>query len=260
MTLKGRPALLRLLADVGHEDRPFEVVLVYDVSRWGRFQDTYASAYYEYHCRLHGVNVVYVKEPFGAETSPLNALLKGMKRAMAAEYSRELKVKTRAGQEAAIQRGFQMGKLPCVGFRRMSVRADGNPGRELVACEQKLMQTDRVRWVLGPPEEVALVRYIFRLYTETNITMKGLVSVLGKAGRHDSAGLAFTHQKLRALLKCEAFAGAFVWGRREDRTGIIRRAGDEGYTRFPSAVVPLIPREVWERAQRKLDWGCDRSC
>lgn len=256
LTLKGRPALRRLICDVAEPNRSFDVVLVYDISRWGRFQDTDASAYYEYHCRLHGVNVVYVKEPFPAEISPLNALLKGMKRAMAAEYSRELKIKSRAGQEVAIRRGFQMGKLPCIGFRRMSVTTDGTPGRVLADCERKPMQTDRVRWIAGPPQEVELVRYIFRLYTETSITIKALVELLSREGRTDSGGNAFTHQKLRSLLRCEAFAGDFVWGRREDRTGIIRREGDAGFTRAPRALEPLVARDIWDRAQqkRRLGW------
>ena len=67
--LQIRPALLKLLRDVT-EPKQFSIVLAYDVSRWGRFQDTDAAAYYEYHCRLHGAAVVYVAEMFGAEVEP----------------------------------------------------------------------------------------------------------------------------------------------------------------------------------------------
>lgn len=86
-----------LLRDVMDTPRPFDVVLVYDVSRWGRFQEIDASAYYEYICRMHGARVIYVKETFGTEHDPMTALLKTMKRAMAAEYARELGVKCRDG-------------------------------------------------------------------------------------------------------------------------------------------------------------------
>src|SRR5437764_5045328 len=64
LTMKARHSMHRLIRDVAAPACPFKVVLVYDVSRWGRFFDTDASAYYEYHCRLHGVQVVYVKESF----------------------------------------------------------------------------------------------------------------------------------------------------------------------------------------------------
>ncbi|MEO7117291.1 MAG: recombinase family protein [Caldimonas sp.] len=118
--LKNRPGLMKLLRDVT-ESRQFSTVLVYDVSRWGRFQDTDAAAYHEYHCRLHGAEVVYVAEMFGAEVNPITAMLKGMKRAMTAEYSRDLSKKSRAGQHLVIARGYQMGQLPPLGFRRCSV-------------------------------------------------------------------------------------------------------------------------------------------
>src|SRR6478672_8547814 len=51
LTLHGRAGLLQLLTDIQSGDAKFDVVLVYDVSRWGRFQDVDESAYYEYACR-----------------------------------------------------------------------------------------------------------------------------------------------------------------------------------------------------------------
>ena len=40
LTLNHRPGLARLLQDVVSPPQPFKAILVYDVSRWGRFQDT----------------------------------------------------------------------------------------------------------------------------------------------------------------------------------------------------------------------------
>ena len=51
VTLRGRPALSQLLEDVQSATRVFDVLLVFDVSRWGRFQDVDESAHYEYMCR-----------------------------------------------------------------------------------------------------------------------------------------------------------------------------------------------------------------
>src|SRR5690348_8578092 len=48
LTLRHRPALAQLLADVVRGEHDYDVILVYDVSRWGRFQDTDESAHYEY--------------------------------------------------------------------------------------------------------------------------------------------------------------------------------------------------------------------
>ena len=46
LSIKGRDALQRLIKDVETGGADFEVILVYDISRWGRFQDADESAYY----------------------------------------------------------------------------------------------------------------------------------------------------------------------------------------------------------------------
>ncbi|WP_371811551.1 recombinase family protein [Brucella sp. BO3] len=64
LTFKGRPGIQRLVADVESGNADFELVIVYDVSRWGRFQDVDESIYYEVRCRLAGVRLVFCGEQF----------------------------------------------------------------------------------------------------------------------------------------------------------------------------------------------------
>ena len=98
LRLGGRPALRQLIDDIGSHRADFAVLLVYDVSRWGRFQDTDEGAYYEYLCRRAGVEVIYCAEPFENDGSPATAIMKSLKRAMAGEYSRELSAKVHSGK------------------------------------------------------------------------------------------------------------------------------------------------------------------
>ena len=90
LVLEGRDALKALIEDVQSSAGGFETILVYDISRWGRFQDADESAYYEYICRRAGIRVEYCAEQFDNDGSPLSTIVKGVKRAMAGEYSREL--------------------------------------------------------------------------------------------------------------------------------------------------------------------------
>jgi DNA invertase Pin-like site-specific DNA recombinase len=48
LTIEHRPGLRQLLQDVEGGCPGYCVILVYDVSRWGRFQDADESGYYEY--------------------------------------------------------------------------------------------------------------------------------------------------------------------------------------------------------------------
>ncbi|NOX41671.1 MAG: recombinase family protein [Alphaproteobacteria bacterium] len=90
LSIGGRASLKKLIADVEAGDVDFNVILVYDVSRWGRFLDMDEAAYYENVCRGAGIQVAYCAEPLENDGPPISTVLKSVKRAMAAEYSREL--------------------------------------------------------------------------------------------------------------------------------------------------------------------------
>ena len=83
LRLDGREGLKRLLSDVEAGNADFDAILVYDVSRWGRFQDTDESAYYEYRLKRAGIKLVYCAEQFENDGSPVSTIIKGVKRAMA---------------------------------------------------------------------------------------------------------------------------------------------------------------------------------
>ena len=75
---------------------------------------------------------------------------------MAAELSRELGVKCLAGQAHVANLGFTAGGcLPCMGYRRLAISAEVPTKRLLGPGERKPIITDRVRWVLRPPEDVS---------------------------------------------------------------------------------------------------------
>ena len=90
LNIAGREGLNTLMTDVEGGRTDFSTLLVYDVSRWGRFQDVYESAYYEYVLKRAGIRVNYCAEQFENDGSMSSSVLKTLKRSMAAEYSREL--------------------------------------------------------------------------------------------------------------------------------------------------------------------------
>src|SRR5580658_8459587 len=144
LMLKHRKGLAQLLHDVVAGGQSYKAILVYDISRWGRFQDTDESAHYEFLCRSSGIPVHYCAEPFTNDGTATSTLLKALKRSMAAEFSRELSVKEFRGKSRLAQLGFKQGGSPGYGFRRLLVSADGAPKQILNWGEQKNLKTDRV--------------------------------------------------------------------------------------------------------------------
>mgnify|MGYP000308280055 FL=1 len=86
LRIEGRVGLQELIKVVESGQADFQIILVYDISRWGRFQDADESAYYEYICRRKGIQVAYCAEQFENDGSPVSTIVKGVKRAMAGEY------------------------------------------------------------------------------------------------------------------------------------------------------------------------------
>ena len=76
LTLQRRNGLRELLADVETGSADYSVILVYDVSRWGRFQDSDESAYYEYRCKRAKISVHYCAELFVNDGSVSSRSLK----------------------------------------------------------------------------------------------------------------------------------------------------------------------------------------
>ncbi|NRP75476.1 hypothetical protein ILFOPFJJ_06399 [Ensifer psoraleae] len=88
LRLVGRDALQSLLSDVEGGQADYRAVLVYDVSRWGRFQDPDEAAEIELRCKRQGILVHYCAEQFENDGSMGSSIIKTVKRAMAGEYSR----------------------------------------------------------------------------------------------------------------------------------------------------------------------------
>jgi DNA invertase Pin-like site-specific DNA recombinase len=131
LNIGNRLSLQQLIKDVDSGAADFNLVLVYDVSRWGRFQDADEAAYYEYILKRKGIHVQYVAEQFENDGSPVSTIVKGVKRAMAGEYSRELSTKVFAGQCRLIELGFRQGGPAGFGLRRVLIDQSGSVKGEL---------------------------------------------------------------------------------------------------------------------------------
>jgi DNA invertase Pin-like site-specific DNA recombinase len=81
LNIQGAGCAAQMIRDVENDKgRLFLHILVYDVSRWGRFQDADESAYYEYICKRADIAVHYCAEQFENDGSPVSTIVKGVKR------------------------------------------------------------------------------------------------------------------------------------------------------------------------------------
>ena len=211
--IAGRHGLQRLIRDVESGATDFTVLLVYDVSRWGRFQDADESAYYEHICKRAGIQVAYCAEQFENDGSPISTIVKSVKRAMAGEYSRELSAKVFAGQCRLIEMGFRQGGPAGFGLRRLLVDQTGEPKAELARGEHKSLQTDRVILVPGPEDEVRVVRQVYRWFVNDGLSETEIALRLNAAHIHSDLGREWTRATVHEILINEKYIGSNVYTR-----------------------------------------------
>jgi DNA invertase Pin-like site-specific DNA recombinase len=256
LVLRHRPGLQQLLRDVVGTP-PYRAILVYDVSRWGRFQDTDEAAHYEFLCKSAGVPVHYCAETFANDGTPSSLIMKTLKRTMAAEFSRELSVKVLDGQKRLARLGFKQGGVPGYGLRRMLVGGNGTPKQLLASGERKSIATDRVTLVHGPAFEVACVRDMYRMLISDRLSVPEIARELNQRGVKQAGkrpGDATWHyQTVYQVLTNPKYAGIHVFGRSTQKlaTPLIRLPKSEWVT-APGAFEPIVDREIFDRAQQVL--------
>lgn len=250
LTLRGRDGLRAMLADVIGGNAEFGTILVYDVSRWGRFQDPDESAYYEFLCRREGVRVEYCAEPFRNDGTATSALIKNIKRMMAGEFSRELGVKVGAGKFRVSRRGLHVGGEAPYGMRRVVVNASGQPRQVLETGEWKASSWDRVILQPGPASEVRVVKWLFKQVAGRGARTAALAAELNRRGVAYKGGRPWNPHTIEYMLSNEKYIGVLVYGKRSERLHTPRvHNPPEDWVRVEGAYRAVVDPILYRKAQ-----------
>ncbi|WP_338824906.1 recombinase family protein [Bradyrhizobium septentrionale] len=259
LNLVNRDALKQLIEDVQIGSAKFSTILVYDVSRWGRFQDADESAYYEYICKRAGISVRYCAEQFENDGSPVSTIVKGVKRAMAGEYSRELSVKVFAGQRRLIELGYRQGGPAGYGLRRRLIDQNGFAKAELVRGEYKSIQTDRIVLIPGPEEEIETIRFVYDAFVTQGKNETEIAESLNCKGIITDLNRSWTRATVHQILINEKYIGNNVWNRCSCKLKGRRICNPpERWIRHDQAFEPIVEEETFSAAQAIISERCKR--
>ncbi|WP_271528799.1 recombinase family protein [Bradyrhizobium sp. CCBAU 25338] len=251
LRIKNRAGLSSLLEDVQGGNADFGHILVYDISRWGRFQDMDESAHYEFICKQAGVKVSYCAEQFDNDGSMLSSIVKNLKRVMAAEYSRDLSNKVHAGACRFARLGVTPGGPSIYGLNRILVDGNLQPkGVVLKRGERKYLTTDHVRFGPGSDEEVAVVKWIFneflKLKSEIAIARK-----LNKAAIPTGTGGLWDGTAIGRLIRDERYIGNLIYNRSSHKLGTkLGPNPPDVWIRSEGCIEPIVDLPVFHKARQ----------
>ncbi|WP_327754387.1 recombinase family protein (plasmid) [Sphingobium sp. SJ10-10] len=250
LNIAGRDSLRGMIEDVRSGAADFDVILVYDISRWGRFQDADESAYYEFICRQAGITVHYCAEQFENDGSLSATLIKSVKRVMAGEYSRELSTKVFAGQCRLITLGYRQGGPAGYGLRRHLVDEHGTLKAPLEKGQHKSLQTDRVILVPGPPDEVEIVRRIYRMFVLQRRSEREISLILNEERVSTGLDHGWTRGIIHQILTNEKYIGNNVYNRVSFKLKKVRVVNSpDMWVRADGVFQPIVEADFFEAAR-----------
>jgi DNA invertase Pin-like site-specific DNA recombinase len=248
---KNRTGLGELLKDVVGRDVNYKAVLVYDVSRWGRFPNSDEAAHYEFLCSSSGIPLHYCAELFSNDGTASSSLLKALKRTMAAEFSRELGEKVFRGKTRIVESGFWVGGPSGYGFRRLMLSANGKPKQIMEPGEQKSLTTDRVTLIHGPHKELEGVRAIFAMAGDG----KGPTEIARELNRRGitHSGRPWIHQSVHDIVRNPKYMGCNIWNRHSQRLrGPLVSVEPQFWVKKEHAFPAIVDEQTFIRAQKGL--------
>jgi hypothetical protein len=194
--------------------------------------------------------VQYCAEQFENDGSPVSTIIKGVKRAMAGEYSRELSVKVFTGQCRLIELGYRQGGQSGYGLRRRLIDQAGSAKGELTRGEHKSIQTDRVVLIPGPTEEVETVRWMYRSFVKDGKCEREIADILNQRGITTDLGRLWTRGTVHQVLINEKYIGNNVWNRGSFKLKKKRvRNSPDMWIRAEGAFDSIVDRSLFEAAR-----------
>lgn len=254
-----RPGFGRLFDEwiLNPNTQEFDYVLVYDVSRWGRFQNQDEAAFWEFQCRDRGKQVIYVSRGFPKEEQQLvSSLQTSIERYMAAEYSRQLSEKVFYGSIKVSEQGFSAGGIAPYGMVRVLLDETKRPVQILKPGEHKVISNQRVTFAPANDETTKVIKKIFFLFIKQQYTPTKIASLLNKKHIPSSNGLRWNRDKINRILMNETYTGTRIynktWGRLKQKQHPNPRSE---WVIYLNAFKAIIDQGTFNKAQERLYWS-----
>jgi site-specific DNA recombinase len=218
-----RPAFQDMIARAKENPRPFDVILLWKLSRFARNREH--ASFYKNLLRKRGVTVTSLHER--VDDSAQGRLIEGIFEAMDQFYSENLAQDTKRGMVRKAKQGQWVGGRIAYGYR-----VERTQGR---AKDAHLMLDEN---------EAPLVRRIFA-DAARGVGAATIARTLNREGIPTRNGRKWTNDMVLYLLRNRAYLGELRWGKADDGSG-------QPAVIVPNAHEPLIDQETFDRIGEQI--------
>ena len=228
-----RPEFLKMCAHAAAKTKPFDMVVVYNWSRF--FRDAAQSMTYQRELEKRGVNVRAVTQDVSNDST--GRFLRTMLAATDEHASAMIGDRTLGGMEENMRQGFVNGTPP-FGYRSVVVEQRGDKMK-------KRFEAD--------PKEADIARLIFKLYVHGDgakgpLGISAIVEYLNTKGYRQRRGKQFNIKYVHLMLSNTTYVGRYAWNKTDGRTRLPKPESE-----WVTATIPaLISEELFDTVQRRL--------
>ena len=247
LEIEKRTDFLRMIADSKRKE--WEVILCWDVQRFGRL-DPLKAASYKDALRTNGVHLHTCKEGVIKWDKFTDHVVDAVYAAAAHQYSVSLSQDTIRGRLDLLSQGEWPNGMVPYGYDRLYVNPDGKEYQVRRSENFKKGRNWKRRLVINE-EEAKVVRWIFHEYCQNDLSMREIAKRIS-APRPDGKSLPWTKDTVKATLTNKIYAGYAHIGGLRNRLRAKEAHNRVGYHEYAGAVPAIVTLEEFEIAVKKI--------
>lgn len=220
-----RPEFQKMIAIAKMKPKQFDVVLVWKFSRFARNQDE--STFYKGMLRKkYEIDVLSISEPImeGMYGRLIEMIIEWQDEFYSYNLAGEVK---RGMTEKALRGGYQA--RPPLGYR---IEAAGSPP-------------------VIVPQEASIVRKIFSLYVDSQLSVYEIARHLNGMGLKTSQGKTFEKRSVEYILNNPTYIGKIQWNRKESSTNRIKDKNE--WVISEGNFEPILSVDIFQSAKSRLE-------
>lgn len=233
-----------------------DYILVYDASRFGRFQEMSEVWRWLGLCNERGIRLATATRGLPRnETSVVDSFIITLDFSMSGEFSKVLSEKVAYGSIKVAEQGYSAGGTAPYGYSRVLLSEDRERIGILEVGEHKIISNQRVTFEPSQKGEADVVKRIFREFVELGYLPMEIALGLNRGAIPTAQDRLWTAQGITKILTNETYIGTRVynktWGKLKHKK---RHNPQSDWVRCLNAHEALINMEVFHKAQERLYW------